>query len=100
MCYSCGAASFKYEYWEILWILRNPVNTESIPRKDDSLRYYNQHRFSTGHTLIDEEKKETLKKQPGMDWNWLEWIGMDSNQFKTKQLTSKTGFLNKLKFSL
>jgi hypothetical protein len=24
---------------------------------------------STGHTLIDEEKKETLKKQPGMGWN-------------------------------
>jgi hypothetical protein len=24
---------------------------------------------STGHTLIDEEKKETLKKQPGMGCN-------------------------------
>ncbi len=24
---------------------------------------------STGHTLIDEEKKETLKKQPGKGWN-------------------------------
>jgi hypothetical protein len=25
--------------------------------------------LSTGHTLIDEDKKETLKKQPGIGWN-------------------------------
>jgi hypothetical protein len=30
--------------------------------------------ISTGHTLIDEEKKETLKKQPGMGWNGLKWV--------------------------
>ena len=33
---------------------------------------------STGHTLIDEEKKETLKKQPGMGWNGFNKVGPDS----------------------
>ena len=40
----------------------------------------------TGHTLIAEEKKETLKKQPGMGWNGFNKVGTDSNRLELIQI--------------
>ncbi len=46
---------------------------------------------STGHTLIDEEKKETLKKQPGMGWNHrkIRLIEVNPQMSSSKKVTQK-----------